>query len=369
MLILIGISTALHVIFYLKLALGWRKIPTISKKESLDAFSVIVPVRNEESNMKQILSRLAEQNYPKHLFEVIIADDFSSDSTAEVVRDLQKSLDIDIRLVQLTDISKQGKKHALTVAVESAKYETIITTDADCWFSDNWISTYNNCFEKNTKMVAGPVRIEGGGLFGRLQQVEFAGLMGFGAVTISHENPSMCSGANLGFRKKAFQEVGGYSNNFFTPSGDDEFLLFNIMKAFPNSTQFLKDKEAIVSTSAHIDIRSFINQRIRWTSKWKYNKNWKVRLSAVLFFIDYLLFCTAIYGIAFDLISIQSVITIVALRFLSLYIFVAPINNFLKGKNSLWPLLAFQIIYPMHVLFMGMNSIFGSYTWKGRKYR
>ncbi|MEO9871326.1 glycosyltransferase [Ekhidna sp.] len=367
--ILIAAFTILHVLFYLRLAYSWRQIPSAASKDSLTPFSVIIPVRNEEVNVGRILERLAAQDYPSKLFEVIVVDDFSEDQTATIVNRLKDTLEVNIRLVQLLDENTQGKKHALTAAIKAAQHEIILTTDADCWFGEKWIKSYNDAFEETTNMVAGPVAIQGVKFFARLQQVEFAGLMGFGAVTISKENPSMCSGANLGFRKKAFEAVGGYENNLFTPSGDDEFLLFNIMREFPNSTEFLKSEKAIVNTSAHKKMSSFINQRTRWTSKWKYNKNWRVRLSAILFFLDYLIFFGALIGSFFELFEYDVIIIIVALRFFSMFAFVAPINKFLKGKNTFLPLLIFQIIYPLHVLFMGMNSIFGSYTWKGRKYR
>lgn len=331
-------------------------------------FSVIVPVRNEAENIGRILQRLEAQDYPKDLYEVIIIDDFSEDDTAKKVTQLSDSLESTIRLIQLNDENKQGKKHALTEGVRQAKHETILTTDADCWMNEGWLRAYNGAFIAELNMVAGPVSIEGKGLFGRLQQVEFAGLIGFGAVTIQKENPSMCSGANLGFRKRAFEEVGGYENNLFTPSGDDEFLLFNIMKKFPHSTKFLKSEKAIVFTRAHTELSAFMNQRTRWTSKWKYNKNWKVRLSAILFFFDYLIFYMALILGALGVINWMYILTVVVFRCLSLFVFVSPVNRFLQGRSSFIPLLIFQIIYPIHVLFMGLNSIFGSYTWKGRKY-
>ena len=43
--------------------------------------SVIVPVRNEKANMEQLLNSLSNQNYPKHLIEIIISDDHSTDDT------------------------------------------------------------------------------------------------------------------------------------------------------------------------------------------------------------------------------------------------------------------------------------------------
>lgn len=369
MIILIGAFTVLHIFFYLRLVFGWRRIPKIYENQSLIPFSVIIPVRNEANTITQILKHLDNQDYPKNLFEVIVVDDFSDDDTVDKVIQSKDSLGITIRLVQLEDESRQGKKHALTAGVVAAEHETIITTDADCWFGMRWIRAYNNTFDDTTNMVAGPVAIRGKGLFARMQQVEFSGLMGFGAVTISEENPSMCSGANLGFRKRAFEEVGGYTDNLFTPSGDDEFLLFNIMRRFPHSTKFMKSQDAIVSTPAHSSLSTFVNQRTRWTSKWKHNKNGKVRVSAVLFFLDYLLFYVAVLGAIFGWFNPLLVGGIVLARFISMFAFVSPINRFLKGKGTFWPLVVFQIIYPLHVLFMGMNSIFGSYTWKGRRYK
>lgn len=368
MIFLIGAFTLLHILFYLRLALGWNKIPKVYTNEGLIPFSVIIPVRNEEHTITQILKHLESQDYPKELFEVIVVDDFSDDGTVDHVLQSMDALDLNVRLVQLEDKSRQGKKHALTAGVNASKYGTILTTDADCWFDKGWMRSYNDTFDETTNMVAGPVAIRGKGMFARLQQVEFSGLIGFGAVTISEENPSMCSGANLGFRKHAFKEVGGYTDNLFTPSGDDEFLLFNIMRRFPHSTKFMKSQEAVVSTSAHIQFKPFLNQRTRWTSKWKYNKNGKVRVSAVLFFLDYLLFYVAVLGAFLGWFNPILIGGIVLARFISLLAFVAPINQFLKGKSAFWPLVLFQIIYPMHVLFMGMNSIFGSYTWKGRRY-
>ncbi|MEO1253986.1 MAG: glycosyltransferase [Bacteroidota bacterium] len=368
MIFLIGGFTILHVFFYCFLAYRWRYIPKPEEKGSSISFSVVIPVRNEEKTITNILECLECQNYPKNLFEVIVVDDFSEDATQEKVYQFASNSDVNIRVSKLTDKTKKGKKHALTEGVKKARFETIITTDADCQMGEKWLKSYADAFTHNLNMVAGPVAILGKNFFGRLQQVEFAGLIGFGAVTLQEENPSMCSGANLGFKKKAFEAVGGYRNNLFIPSGDDEFLLFNIMKQFPHSTSFLKSEDAVVYTQAHSRLSSFVNQRVRWTSKWKYNKNWKVRLSAILFFFDYLFFYVALISGFLGTIDLRIIVSIIVLRYTSLSLFVSPVNRFLKGKSSVLPLMIFQIIYPLHVLFMGMNSIFGSYTWKGRKY-
>jgi len=367
MIYLLLVFTCLHVLFYLVLISGWRKISKSAATSEAALLSVVIPVRNEEKVIEKLLQCLEYQEYEKQNFEVIVVDDFSEDNTQAIVRRLQKELSINLRLILLEDTLKSGKKIALTKGVTNAKYDFIITTDADCMMGPYWLASYAACIE-GSRFIAGPVALKGEGLFSNLQQIEFAGLIGFGAVTLSQENPSMCSGANLGFDKASFFEVGGYTNNLEIPSGDDEFLLFNIQKKFPGSVSFLKNKSAVVITKTHTRLFGFINQRIRWTSKWKHNKNLKLRLVAILFFLDYLVFLTALLWTFAGYFPVTFLVASLALRWLANYFFVRPIQHFLGGKTSPFSVLLIQIIYPFHVIFMGVNSIFGSYTWKGRRY-
>ena len=364
---LLLVFSAIHVVFFLVLAIGWRSIPLATAKSVNAQLSVIIPVRNEEGVIEKLLRCLEMQEYEKDSFEVLVVDDFSEDGTRELVKSLCKELDMNVKLICLDNPLESGKKRALTKGVENAAYDFIITTDADCVMGPYWLASYAAGIHDN-KFLAGPVALKGKGLFSSLQQVEFSGLIGFGAVTLNNNNPSMCSGANLGFDKSAFFEVGGYTNNLMIPSGDDEFLLFNIQRAFPGKVSFLKSKYAIVVSQTHTSLGAFVNQRIRWTSKWKYNKNIKLRLMAVLFFIDYSLFGLAIALTFLNELSLLLLISILFFRWFSNFLYISPIQRFTGNRNLVLPILVMQIIYPFHVFFMGVNSIFGHYTWKGRNY-
>src|SRR5690349_1823319 len=52
-------------------------------------FSVIIPARNEEENIEACIRSILNNNYPTHFFEIIVADDFSTDATPEIVQQLQ----------------------------------------------------------------------------------------------------------------------------------------------------------------------------------------------------------------------------------------------------------------------------------------
>ena len=368
MIFLISAFSLAHIFFYLILAWKWKKIPAAKSSDEVHYFSVIIPVRNEVDNIGNILGDLQNQSYTKNDFEVIVVDDFSNDGTSQKVKNMIKKSELNLKIIELKNKSKQGKKYALTRGIEEAKNPIILTTDADCRIGEKWILSYAKTFSSQIQIVAGSVSLQGDGIFAQMQKTEFAGLVAFGGVTLTANNPSMCSGANLGFKKEAFRRVGGYEGNINIPSGDDEFLLYDIMHAYPHSGKFLKTKEAIVETQTHHRLSSFLNQRSRWVSKWRFNRNPKLRLTAILFFIDYAVFLAGWFMTFNGYLEVGLMGLIFGMRYASNYLFMKLLGNSLNHNRVFWSLFWLQIFYPFHVLFMGVISIFGKYTWKGRKY-
>ncbi len=66
-----------------------RKHLSILKKKirkTHTSISVIIAARNEEKNIGLCIDSILKQTYPAHLFEIIIVNDHSIDSTVAVVR-------------------------------------------------------------------------------------------------------------------------------------------------------------------------------------------------------------------------------------------------------------------------------------------
>src|SRR4051812_21587428 len=66
-------------------------------------FSIIIPARNEENNIGNCIRSILQNNYPKELFEIIVADDFSTDATPQIVQQLQKDF-FNVQLISLKNI-------------------------------------------------------------------------------------------------------------------------------------------------------------------------------------------------------------------------------------------------------------------------
>ncbi|MEP4535442.1 MAG: glycosyltransferase [Cyclobacteriaceae bacterium] len=364
------VLSAVYVAVFIWLTYHWVRIQHGRTVHSEGVrFSVLIPVRNESKNIRHLLLDLNEQHYALQDFEVIVIDDDSSDGTKDAVEELIGEVGYKLRCIQLSD--KSGKKAALTEGISQASNEIILATDGDCRVGSNWIAAYAACYKsENISMIAGPVRMIGNNLIGKFQKLEFASLIGFGAAAISSGNPSTCNGANMSYRKKVFLEVNGYEGNEGIPSGDDEFLLQKINASRPGQIVFLKNRDAIVETPAKETISELFNQRIRWTSKWQFHKNWFARFSTVYVFIDYLTYIIFLALALFNFIDLRVFIAILAVRFLSVTIYQFSIARFFRFSFStvVGLGLTLQIIYPLFVALLGIASIFGSYSWKGRKY-
>src|SRR3989344_4892868 len=62
----------------------FQKMPNNPSLNDLPSISVIVPVFNEEKNLKRLLPSLARQSYPREKIEYIMIDDNSTDNTAKL---------------------------------------------------------------------------------------------------------------------------------------------------------------------------------------------------------------------------------------------------------------------------------------------
>ncbi len=86
--------------------------------------SVLIPVYNEHSTIREIVRRVQEQPFEK---EIIIVDDCSTDGTRELLRETQWPPNVKI----FYHAKNMGKGAAIRTAVQAATKEIIIVQDAD----------------------------------------------------------------------------------------------------------------------------------------------------------------------------------------------------------------------------------------------
>ena len=320
------------------------------QKPTAKFISVLIPCRNEQENLPNILNDLAAQHYPKNLFEIIIIDDNSDDDTYNVAVSLSL-----IRNLRIIKNCGHGKKDAISSGIAAAKGDLILTTDADCRIGCEWLNTIVS-FSDSTKadLIVCPVSIvPKKGFWGRFCELEFLSLQGITAGSILIGNGVMCNGANLAFSKQAW--IDNKQNlHPEIASGDDVFLLHSIKKA--GKVAWLESQKALVTTRHESSVNKFIRQRSRWLSKARaYNDMFTIALGAATF-IAVLLQATTLVAGFFNHTFIYICIAVTLLKSVTDYII---LNNTTKryGRQSLmrWFFPA-QIVYPFYVFVVAIKA-------------
>ena len=307
--------------------------------------SVIIPCRNEERSLPELLTDISCQDYPSALFEVIVVDDNSTDNTFQTALEIKQ-----IKNIKVIHNSGSGKKEAVRCGIDAASSDLIITTDADCRAGEKWISTIVTFYQQHqADLIIGPVRIiSGKGFSSKFQQLEFMGLQGITAGTALEGNPTMCNGANLAFTKRIYYKN---EDNLHPeiPSGDDIFLLHSIKQQAGSKILWLESPEATINTAPVTSTVAFLKQRSRWLAKSSAYKDSTTILLGVATLVPSLLILFALTASFFNSIFIP----LLAVLFL-----VKSIPDFLVLKNTTsrygneklmnWFVPA-QLIYPFYV--------------------
>ncbi|MBX2962592.1 MAG: glycosyltransferase [Cyclobacteriaceae bacterium] len=367
--------TAILIVFLLYFILliflieGWKKalqkVPTSSYQPII---SIVIAVRNEADNIANLLNDIAAQHYPKGKFEILVVNDRSDDKTKTVAEQWATShKGLKFHVLDLAPY-RSGKKSAISAGVAYANGEIILTTDGDCRVQHGWLSSVAGAFSESTQMVVGAVRLSAdGNFFNSLQLTEFASLIGSGGATLAWGYPTLCNGANLAYRKSAFQQVDGYSGNDQVASGDDEFLLRKIAEHFPGSIRFNADPASVVEAQSAPSLTEFFQQRIRWAGKWRaHGMGFSALLASFIFLFHVTVVLLLVLGFI-EVIPFQDVALLLGGKMLAEAIFLSRVLNFLRIPFRTASFFVLQFVYPLYVIFFGLAANFFRVSWKGRK--
>jgi glycosyltransferase involved in cell wall biosynthesis len=169
--------------------------------------SVVIPCRNGAQTLGKQLEALLEQQ-TEATFEIIVADNGSTDGTAELVTSYPR--------VRLIDASREaGVNVARNEGVRASTGRYILLTDADDMVHPGWIQAYWKAFHDGAECAGGGLNqvLPSGELLSHTRKL-FRALGG----------EVYPDGANCGFRRDAYDAVGGFDEAF--KGGADEIDFF-----------------------------------------------------------------------------------------------------------------------------------------------
>ena len=363
--LILGTVFLIYILFIGQLIYGFNRMRRFSKAEFIPktSFSIVVPFRNEKENLPNLLHSISLLNYPKELVEVILVDDDSDDEFRI------QNLEFRIQMIKNVRKSNSPKKDAIETAIQIAKHDWIITTDADCLVQKDWLTIYDQYIQKNeVEMVAsGVCYIPKKGFLSAFQNLDFLSLQGATIGSFGINQPFMCNGANFAYSKSFFKELNGFQGNETIASGDDVFLLQKAVSVAPKKVGFLLAKESIVATNPVATWSDLFQQRVRWASKSTGYSSVYGKLLALVVFGGNLAWIVSFLLWLVGLLDQNIFMLFVALKFIIDFILIYKTSSFFESK--LQYVLASSLLYPFFSVSVAVYSLFGKYSWKGRNFR
>ncbi|WP_445720114.1 glycosyltransferase family 2 protein [Flavobacterium sp.] len=365
--LILGTVFLIYILFIGQLIYGYNRMKRFSRKEFTPktSFSIVVPFRNEKVNLPNLLHSISLLNYPRELVEVILVDDDSNDRWK--MEDGRWKFEI--RKIKNERKSNSPKKDAIETAIQVAKNDWIITTDADCLVQKDWLTTFDQYIQENEveMVVSGVCYVPKNGFLSAFQNLDFLSLQGATIGSFGIEKPFMCNGANFAYSKAFFKELNGFQGNETIASGDDVFLLQKAVLSTPKKVRFLLAKESIVATKPTETWNELFQQRVRWASKSTGYSSVYGKLLALIVFGGNLAWIMSFLLWLIGLLDQNIFMLFVTLKFLIDFILIYKTANFFESR--LQYVLASSLLYPFFSVSVAMYSLFGKYTWKGRNFR
>jgi glycosyltransferase involved in cell wall biosynthesis len=202
------------------------KISAIAPAQFQPPVSVVIAARNEINNLQKNIPHWLSQEYPN--FELIIADDGSTDGTSTYIAELAESNPkIKLVLLDAQYVKMHGKKIALTLAFKKAQNDYFLLTDADCVpSSPHWISKMAGSFTATKQIVLGYSPYEKRpGLLNKIIRYETVltamQYLGFAAKGKAY----MGVGRNLGYSRAVYNSHNGFASHAHILAGDDDLFV------------------------------------------------------------------------------------------------------------------------------------------------
>jgi len=328
----------------------------IGNSDELQDMSVVIAFKNESSNLPTLLSSLNQLNYPKDKFEVILVDDSSDDDYKSVIENFKGR--INIKLVNATDKILPAKKGALEIGIKEVSFENIVITDADCIVPSEWLQYYSYYFSLGYDLIFGvsPFHEENSftNKLSRFENLRSSILTFFFA---KEGLPYSAASRNMGYTKKLFNKVKGFSNTTETYSGDDDLFIREAVKQDAKIASVMNDKFFVYSNTKN-SIKEYSAQKGRHTST-SHHYLLKHKIIIALWHTTNTFFLFSLLLIPIDM---NFILPFLAKIFTDL-ILIKSLQSLLHYDFNPYEIIYLQIVYEMMLVISFINSFRFSLRW------
>jgi cellulose synthase/poly-beta-1,6-N-acetylglucosamine synthase-like glycosyltransferase len=229
----------------------------VRKESNFDpAVAVIVPVLNGEATIELLLESLLKIDHPKEKIEIVIVDGNSTDKTRDIVAKYP---------VKLLVEKREGPNVARNTGIKHTNSEIIAFTDSDCIVSKDWIKKIIEDFrDPKIGCVGGDVK----GLNDDFLS-KYADNSAFPLIRTFKKRKELYStgpfegcpvGCNMAFRRKAFEDAGGFDESIRYSFEEDEI----IERICKTNYKLILDPQVLVWHKHRSNLKDILKQSFKY---------------------------------------------------------------------------------------------------------
>ena len=214
------------------------------------SISIIIPSRNYEENLRELIPTLLDQDYPD--FEVVVVDDCSSDGTEWYLAGLKlESHRIKTsRIIQETDFPNAL---VITIGVRAATKEWLIFLNPLCRVkSKDWLKSFAAGMTPKAEAVFGFVNyVNREGSMQKLIRYENLDSFLLSGSARYFGFPMPVTDMNMAYKREQFLDLKGFAGVLDARFSENELYINKISSK--KNTSFLLDRSSIVDFKGETD--------------------------------------------------------------------------------------------------------------------
>ncbi|MBX4212182.1 glycosyltransferase [Candidatus Pacearchaeota archaeon] len=252
------------------------------KKEVFISF--IIPTYNDSESINETIASIYS-SYNKNKMEIIIINDNSTDNTLEVLKELKKRY----KFLLINNKRNLGKAASVNKAFNKTSGDIVIVSDSDMLVNAKAVEDILARFEEDSDVGGVSCRYKARNnkkFLGKMQDIEY-NMLSFVQSAYNPFSTIALWGGFMGFRRKAFKDIGGLSSYCLTEDLDAALKL---------NEKGWKVKQSYFPVYTYVpeNLKTLYKQKLRWGGGFMqgFVDHWRVHIKnpiSIFFMVSYAL--------------------------------------------------------------------------------
>lgn len=182
-------------------------------------FSIVIPTYNRPERLQQCLDAIAQLEYPRDRFEVVVVDDGSDSPIEPVVTVFRDRLNL-----TLIQQANAGPATARNTGAAQATGKYLVFTDDDCTPLPNWLQVLEAHFLSHPRAIVGGRTLNAlpNNLYSTASQLLIDYLYDY--YNVNFQQATFFASNNFALPAEVFGKVGSFDTTFPLAAGEDREL-------------------------------------------------------------------------------------------------------------------------------------------------